>query len=184
MKILFSSLADGSCCFLSSWQASNIIWHLLTRLNAICVLISSLQQPRPQESWGVRWFSLSLLLSFLTCSLPLSLVDALSERSMGLCTLANKEKDTYTITYTHTHTHTHTHSTWWFGTVPFCTVRGPSFLIGSQIDRQRHPPVYLLPPSCLVMQVNMWRKRLPKPDKMNTVPTNEAADTIHFLSFF
>lgn len=42
----------------SSRQASNIFWHSMTRLNAICVLISSLQQPWPLEKRGVRWFSL------------------------------------------------------------------------------------------------------------------------------
>lgn len=42
----------------SSRQASNIFWHSVTRLNAICVLISSLQRPWPLEKRGVRWFSL------------------------------------------------------------------------------------------------------------------------------
>lgn len=40
----------------SSRQASNIFWHSVTCLNAICVLISSLQRPQPQERRGVRWF--------------------------------------------------------------------------------------------------------------------------------
>ncbi len=43
----------------SSRQASNIFWHSVTRLNAICVLISSLQRLWPLEKRGVRWFSLS-----------------------------------------------------------------------------------------------------------------------------
>lgn len=56
----------------SSRQASNIFWHGVTRLNAICVLISSLQRPWPLEGRGVRWFSLfhSPASSFLC--LPLS----------------------------------------------------------------------------------------------------------------
>lgn len=41
----------------SSRQACNIFWHSVTRLNAICVLISSLQRLRPLEKRGVRWFS-------------------------------------------------------------------------------------------------------------------------------
>lgn len=47
----------------SSWQTSNISWHGVTRLNAICVLISSLQHLWPPENRGVRWFSFSLSLS-------------------------------------------------------------------------------------------------------------------------
>lgn len=42
----------------SSRQACNIFWHSVTHLNAICVLISSLQRLRPPEKRGVRWFSL------------------------------------------------------------------------------------------------------------------------------
>lgn len=54
----------------SSRQASNIFWHSVTRLNAICVLISSLQPPRPLEERGVGWFPLfhSLLCLWLSLS--------------------------------------------------------------------------------------------------------------------
>lgn len=83
----------------SSWQASNIIWHLLTRLNAICVLISSLQQPCPLESEGASWFFFFHFLSFHTCSDTLLLAEALSEGSVGVCTLANKGKDIYVHTH-------------------------------------------------------------------------------------
>lgn len=59
----------------SSRQASNIFWHGVTCLNAICVLISSLQRPWPLEERGVRWFSLfhSPASSFLCLWFSLSL---------------------------------------------------------------------------------------------------------------
>lgn len=56
----------------SSRRASNIFWHGVTRLNAICVLISSLQRPRPLEKRGVRWFSV-FHLCFVCGSLSLLL---------------------------------------------------------------------------------------------------------------
>lgn len=55
MKILFSHTLMG--IVVSSRQTSNISWHGVTRLNAICVLISSLQHLWPRENRGVRWFS-------------------------------------------------------------------------------------------------------------------------------
>lgn len=80
MKILFSHKLMG--IVVSSRQASNIFWHSVTRLNAICVLISSLQPPRPLEERGVRWFSLfhSLLClsSFLNTISSLLLSHSLS----------------------------------------------------------------------------------------------------------
>lgn len=60
----------------SSRQASNILWHSVTCLNAICVLISSLQPPWPLEKRGVRWFSFfhsPLLLLCLQFCLSVSL---------------------------------------------------------------------------------------------------------------
>lgn len=57
MKILFSQKQMG--IVVSSQQASNIFWHLVTCLNAICVLISRLQQLLPWE--------LPLSFSFLCC---------------------------------------------------------------------------------------------------------------------
>lgn len=73
MKTLFSPKLMG--IVVSSWQTSNITWHSVTRLNAICVLISSLQHLWPQENTGARWFSPSHSLSsspgcacFLICS--------------------------------------------------------------------------------------------------------------------
>lgn len=72
MKILFSHKLMG--IVVSSQQASNIFWHSVTCLNAICVLISSLQRPWPLEKRGVRWFSLfhSPASSFLSVLLFLS----------------------------------------------------------------------------------------------------------------
>lgn len=55
MKILFSHKLMG--IVVSSRQTSNNFWHSVTCLNAICVLISSLQRPWPLEEKGVRWFS-------------------------------------------------------------------------------------------------------------------------------
>lgn len=63
----------------SSWRTSNISWHGVTRLNAICVLISSLQHLWPRENAGVRWFSFSLSLALfpgcacllICCIIPL-----------------------------------------------------------------------------------------------------------------
>lgn len=55
MKILFSHKLMG--IVVSSWRTSNISWHGVTRLNAIWVLISSLQHLWPRENGGVRWFS-------------------------------------------------------------------------------------------------------------------------------
>lgn len=49
----------------SSCQACNISWHGVTRLNAICVLISILQHLWPPENRGVRWFSFFHSLSWL-----------------------------------------------------------------------------------------------------------------------
>lgn len=40
----------------SSQQASNIFWHLVTCLNAICVLISSLHQLLPHERGQASFF--------------------------------------------------------------------------------------------------------------------------------
>lgn len=85
----------------SSWQASNIIWHLLTRLNAICVLISSLQQPHPQESWGVRWFSLSP--AFIPHMLPPSLTRGCIVREVHGALHSGKQRKRHTYTNTHTH---------------------------------------------------------------------------------
>lgn len=83
----------------SSWQASNIIWHLLTRLNAICVLISSLQQLRPQESWGVRWFSLSP--AFVPHVLPPSLARGVVVREVHGALHFSKQRKRPTYTDTH-----------------------------------------------------------------------------------
>lgn len=85
----------------SSWQASNIIWHLLTRLNAICVLISSLQQPRPLESWGVRWFSLSP--AFIPHVLPPSLACGGIVREVHGALHFGKQRKRHTYIPTHTH---------------------------------------------------------------------------------
>lgn len=88
----------------SSWQASNIIWHLLTRLNAICVLISSLQQPRPLESWGVRWFSLSP--AFIPHMLPPSLAcEGIVREVHGALHFGKQRKGTHIYQHTHIHTH-------------------------------------------------------------------------------
>lgn len=61
----------------SSRQASNIFWHSVTCLNAICVLISSLQQPWPLEKKRCELIFPSLFpcLVFFICgslSLPFS----------------------------------------------------------------------------------------------------------------
>lgn len=80
MKILFSHKLIG--IVVSSWQASNIFWHSVTCLNAICVLISSLQQLCPLEKRGVRWFSffhfMALFHSFVRGSLSSSLQHTVS----------------------------------------------------------------------------------------------------------
>lgn len=70
MKILFSHKLMG--IVVSSSQTCNICWHGVTRLNAICVLISSLQHLWPPENRGVRWFSI-FSFSFLASRLCLSL---------------------------------------------------------------------------------------------------------------
>lgn len=66
-----------------SRQVSNIFWHGVTRLNAICVLISSLQQLCPLERRGVRWFPPTLF-CFLLClySFCGSLFASISQHAM------------------------------------------------------------------------------------------------------
>lgn len=63
MKILFSHKLMG--IVVSSCQTCNICWHGVTRLNAICVLISSLQHLWPPENSGVGRFSSFHSLSWL-----------------------------------------------------------------------------------------------------------------------
>lgn len=63
MKILFSHKLMG--IVVSSSQTCNISWHGVTRLNAICVLISSLGHLWPPENRDVRWFSFFHSLSWL-----------------------------------------------------------------------------------------------------------------------
>lgn len=74
----------------SSRQASNIFWHSVTRLNAICVLISSLQRPWPLEKRGVRWFSLfhSPASSFLCLPFSLSLPFSSSQHIVSFLPLS------------------------------------------------------------------------------------------------
>lgn len=75
----------------SSRQASNIFWHGVTCLNAICVLISSLQQPRPLERKGVRWFSPFHSPASSSCSslstFPFIITQRLSSFSLSPCPL-------------------------------------------------------------------------------------------------
>lgn len=62
----------------SSCQTRNISWRGVTRLNAICVLISSLQHLWPPENKGVRRFSFFHSLSWLSGCVCLLLCSTVS----------------------------------------------------------------------------------------------------------